>query len=100
MGKLDDIVVSEITSHILEQQHLQEGLRSAAFSERLICLSYAHAEIRGGLLRLLERVEEDLMDEDRNMREHLALLKVKWDDLHRQIADVQKQISAAAPRSP
>jgi site-specific DNA recombinase len=74
------------------------GEREGQAKERLTRMRHAHTDARAGITRLLELAEKGLMDaEDPEMRERLVALKVRRDDLARQIADHQRQMASAEP---
>lgn len=104
---LDQIVVDEITSRVLQPDRLRallmNYLKSAASQadenkNRLSRMRQAHKEAEAAIVRLLGLVEKGLMEaEDPNLKERLVGLKVQRDELAQDIAEVQKRITSGEP---
>ncbi len=107
MEKLDDIVIGEVARRVLQPERLGEMLeayvrssaeRGSQDKELLTRLRHAHTEAKAGIARLLELAERGLMDaEDPEMRERLIALKLKRDELGKEIADLQKRMGSSEP---
>lgn len=107
MEELDSLVIAEVAKRVLEPSRLRQMLegylkasseREGQAKERLTRLRHAQTDAKAGIARLLELAERGLMDaDDPEMRERLVALKVRRDELGRQIADAQKHLSAAEP---
>jgi len=107
MDRLDEIVIDEVTSQVLDPTRLQvlleAYLKSAASRTddgkvRLSRMRQAHKDAEAAIVRLLELVEKGLMDaEDPNLKERLIGLKVQRDELGRDIADLQKRLTNGEP---
>lgn len=107
MDRLDQIVVDEVTSQVLDPDQLHvlltNYLKSAATQadenkDRLGRMRQAHKDAEAAIVRLLELVERGLMEaEDPNLKERLVGLKVQRDELAQDIADLQKRITSGEP---
>lgn len=107
MDRLDQIVVDEVTSRLLDPDRLNAlltgYLKSAATQAdenkaRLSRMRQAHKETEAAIVRLLELVEKGLMEaEDPNLKERLVGLKVQRDELAQDIAELQKRITSGEP---
>lgn len=107
MDRLDQIVLDEVTSRVLQPDRLHalltNYLKSAATQadenkDRLNRMRQAHKEAEAAIVRLLELVEKGLMEaEDPNLKERLVGLKVQRDELAQDIAELQKRITNGEP---
>jgi site-specific DNA recombinase len=107
MEKLDEIVVGEIAKRVLEPERL--GVMLEAYvktnaeqgeqgKEKLAKLRTVQKEAEAGITRLLELVEKGLMEaEDGALRERLVALKLQRDEIAKEIADLQRRLTEAAP---
>ncbi len=107
MDRLDGLVVGELARRVLDPQRLPALLdayvrasadRDGAARSRLSSLRADHKETEAGLLRLPELVEKGLFDaDDPALREKMTGLKLRRDELARQIADAQRGLAGGAP---
>lgn len=107
MDRLDQIVIEEVTSRVLQpdrlRQLLEAYLKSAASrfdenKERLGQMRQAHKEAEAAIVRLLELVEKGLMEaEDPSLKERLIGLKVRRDELAQDISERQKRATSGEP---
>ena len=107
MDKLDQIVMGEVTRHILQPDRLkillEDYLRTAIEREdrnreKLRQLRAAHKEAEAGLARLLELVEKGLMNaDDASLRERMVALRFRRDELSQEITDLNRRLAAAEP---
>jgi len=107
MGKLDGIVVGEVAKRVLEPERLTEMLqayvkaasdRESADRDFLAKLRRDHKEAEAGIMRLLELVEKGLMRaEDGELRERLIGLKLRRDEIAREISDLQRRVASGDP---
>ena len=107
MEKLDDIVIGEVAKRILQPDRLGELLQAYVRSsaergnqdkEQLTRLRHSNTDAKAGITKLLALVERGIMEaEDPAMRERLIALKLKRDETAKEIADLQRQITSAAP---
>ncbi|OQM73894.1 hypothetical protein [Manganibacter manganicus] len=82
MDKLDEIVISEVTAHVLQPGRLYQlleaylkfaGQRADRDREHISRMRQDHKEAEAGIARLLALVEKGLMDaDDPAMRERLV----------------------------
>lgn len=89
MDRLDQIVINEITSRILQPNRLHalladylksESSRADESRDRLGKMRRAHREAEAAIMRLLSLVERGLIETgDANLRERLVALKVQRD---------------------
>ena len=108
MDKLDDTVFREVSTQILQPDHLvallDEQLRTAIEREvrnrdRLRQMRQDHKETEAGIARLLGLVEKGLMDaEDTSMRERAAgQPRFRNDELADQLFDLNRGLAIAEP---
>jgi site-specific DNA recombinase len=107
MDRLDQIVVDELTSRVLQPNRLHallagylktESSRTDENKGRLSRMRQAHKEAETAIVRLLELVEKGLMEAaDPNLKERLVALKVQRDELAQDIAELQKRITTGEP---
>jgi hypothetical protein len=108
MDKLDGIAIGEVVKRVLEPERLTEMLQSyvKAASERentdrdrLAKLRHEQKDAEAGIMRLLELVEKGLMHaEDAELRDRLIALKLRRDEVGREISDLQKRMASGEPR--
>lgn len=107
MDRLDEIVLDELASRVLQTDRLHallDGyLKSSASradenKDRFRQMRQAHKEAETAIVRLLELVEKGLMEaEDPNLKERLVGLKVQRDELAQDIAELQKRTTSGEP---
>ena len=107
MQRLDQIVIDEVSKRVLQPERLRTLLetylrsaqsRAVKDRQRVASLRQAHKEAEAGIARLLTLVEEGTMAaEDPSLRERLVGLKVRRDELVRELADLQKRMTAGEP---
>ena len=107
MDKLDTLVVSEVTRRVLQPQRLEDLLKAYVETatsredqnkERLGKLRHSRKDAETGLTRLLELVEKGVMDaQDASLRERLIGLKVRRDELAKDITELSKRMGSAEP---
>lgn len=108
MDKLDCIVIGEVAKRVLKPERLMEMLhayvkaaseREHADRDRLAKLRHDHKEAEAGIVRLLELVEKGMMHaEDQELRDRLIGLKLRRDEIAREISDLQKRMASGEPR--
>jgi site-specific DNA recombinase len=108
MDKLDGIVLAEVAKRVLDAERLTEMLqayvkaasdRENADHDRLTKLRHARNDAEAGIMRLLELVEKGLMHaEDTELRERLIGLRLRRDELSREITDLQQRMTSGEPR--
>ena len=108
MDRLDEIVVGEVAKRVLEPIRLGEMLQAYVRAgseredqnrERLAKLRQGHKEVEAAIARLLELVENGLMDaEDPALRERLIGLKLRRDELTKDASDLHRHIASGAPQ--
>lgn len=107
MNRLDQIVIDEVTSRVLQPDHLHALLagylksassRADESRDRLSRMRKAHQEAEAAIVRLLGLVEKGLMEaEDPSLKDRLVGLKVQRDELAQDIAELQKRIRSGEP---
>ncbi len=108
MDKLDGVVIDEVARRVLEPSRLTEMLqtyvkaasdRDRADRDRLSKLRADHEDAKAGIQRLLGLVEKGLMhDEDPEFRGRLRGLKVRREEIGRELADMQKRMVSGEPQ--
>ena len=108
MDLLDGAVVAEVVRKVRDPARIAEMLagfvrssaeREAGNRDRLAKLRRDHEAAKAAITRLLELVEQGLMDaEDASLRERLTSLKVRRDELGREIVDLQKRVASGEPQ--
>lgn len=107
MDRLDEIVIDQLSSRILQPGRLGTLLqtylktansRSAENKERLSRLRQSHKDAEAAITRLLSLVEQGVMEaEDASLKERLVSLKVRRDELAAEVADLQKRLASGEP---
>jgi hypothetical protein len=110
MDRLDEIVIDELSSRILQPERLGDLLktylksansRSNENKEWMSRLRQSHRDTETGIRRLLTLVEQGVMEaEDASLKERLVGLKVRRDELAAEVTDLQKRIVSGEPTIP
>lgn len=108
MGLPAQIVVGEVARRVLEPERLGAMLaiyvkpaaeRDGNNKERLAKLRHSHKGAEAGITRLLQLVENGLMDAgDAALRERLIGLKLQRDELSKDIGDTLTRMSSNEPQ--
>lgn len=107
MDRLDDTVTVEVVRRVLQPDRLTGMLqafvetsasRDAEARERLSRMRQQHKEAEAGVSRLLQLLEQGVMDAgDASLRERLVALRFQRDELGRDIAEMNRRLGAAEP---
>ena len=107
MKRLDGTVLGELATRILQSDRLhtllEDYLRTARERDdhqrdELRNLKQAHSDAEAGLTRLLELVEQGLMDAtDATLRERMVSLRFRRDELAKEISTVANRLASADP---
>ncbi len=107
MNRLDETVTHQVAERVLDPGRLRDMLedyvrtsaqRDGDARERLSRLRQQHKEAEASIARLLQLVEQGVMEaEDAALRERLVTLRFQRDELAREITDMNRRLASAEP---